>query len=128
MKEIFSIDEDSLIDIDGIGDIIAENFVTEIQNYYDLLEYLYSVGLKWKSQNRTNITGKVFTLTGKGEFTRQEYCSIIINNGGIVKGMSKNTHYLVAADTNTDSSKAKKARQYGVRIITYKELMELIDE
>jgi DNA ligase (NAD+) len=128
MKEIFSIDEDSLIDIDGIGYIIAENFVTEIQNYYDLLEYLYSVGLKWKSQNRTNISGKIFTLTGKGEFTRQEYHSIITNNGGIVKGMSKNTHYLVAADTNTDSSKAKKARQYGVRIITYKELMELIDE
>lgn len=128
MDDIFNTDEFSLTSIDGIGEIIAENFVNEIKKYEGLLNFLYDMGLKWKTNVVTSITGKIFTLTGKGTFTRQEYHSIITNNGGIVKGMSKNTHYLVAADTKTDSSKAKKARQYGVLIITYEDLINMLKE
>jgi len=127
VNEIFNSDLDKLVSINGIGPISAQNFVSEIRKYLNLLEILYKKGLKWRNKNdEGTVNGKVFTLTGKGPYSRQEIQTMITNNGGIVKSISKNTNYLVAAEIDTSSSKAQKARKYGISIITYDELINML--
>jgi NAD-dependent DNA ligase len=52
---------------------------------------------------------------------------MIEQNGGYVKGMSKNVDVLVTADPNSTSGKAKKARQYGTDVIGYDDLLGMLE-
>lgn len=114
-----------LTKIEGIGDKIAYNFVEEIGDYKVLYEYLKSIGLKWATNSNT-LRGKIFTLTGDGPLSRDTITKMIESNGGFSKGISKKSDYVVAADPNSNSGKAKKAREYGITIISYEELLEMM--
>ena len=57
---------------------------------------------------------------------KQKEVSIEAENGGFVKGMSKKVDYLVTNNVNSNSAKAKKAREYGKPIISYDELMVML--
>jgi DNA ligase (NAD+) len=52
---------------------------------------------------------------------------MIVKKGGTVRGISKNTNYLVTDDPNSGSVKNKKAQSYGTTIIDFDGLMELIE-
>ena len=74
----------------------------------------------------TQLNGAIFTLTGKMPFGRKEITKMIEEKGGEVKGISKNTNYLVCDDINSGSSKVKKALEYEVSIMNFDQLMELL--
>lgn len=59
--------------------------------------------------------------------SRQNVEMMITSNGGVVKSMSKKTDYLVTSDVDSQSSKSKKARSYGVPMISYEELERMIN-
>lgn len=69
--------------------------------------------------------GKTVCFTGEsqcsmhgGKITREMAECVAAGKGLIVQSyVTKKLDYLIAADPNTQSSKAKKARQYGTRII-----------
>ena len=77
------------------------------------------------SKVKKDYEGKLICFTGqllskiKGELiTRELAHAMVMERGLIVKsGVVKNLDYLVVADPSTQSTKAKKARDYGVRII-----------
>ena len=52
---------------------------------------------------------------------------MIEKKGGSVRSMSRSVDYLVAADPDSNSGKAKKAREYNIPIISYEELMEMLN-
>ena len=112
--------------IDGIGDTLADNLMKELPSRKRMYEYLKSEGLQWNSTTNT-LRGKVFCLTGNGTVKRDVLVKMIEQNGGYVKGMSKNVDVLVTADPNSNSGKAKKARQYGTDVIGYDDLMEMLE-
>jgi DNA ligase (NAD+) len=128
-EELFTITENRLLEIEGIGEVLSKNIVSEIGKYKDVYEYLKSIGLKWKS-NSNKLKGKNVVLTGSCELVkRDDIVKMIESNGGYFKkSISKKVDLLVVGDINTNSSKAKKARQYNINIITYDELFVMLGE
>lgn len=72
--------------------------------------------------------GKKICVTGKLEhFTREEIKDFIEKFGGIFqKGVNLDTYYLVTNDQSRMTTKLYNARKYGTKIITEKELMEMV--
>ena len=84
-----------------------------------------------KDSDNTKIPqdGPKFVVTGKLNYfkNRKKLEEIIESNGGSVQtSVSKNTDYLINNDINSTSSKNKKAKELGVRIITEQEFMLMI--
>lgn len=126
IDSFFTVSKEELLEIEGIGDIIADSYMENIGKFEDLIMFLVGKGLEFKSRD-SKVSGKVFTLTGKcEEFSRSYIVDMVIDAGGMVKGISKSTDYLVAADKDTQSTKAKKARSYGIEIISYDDLLKML--
>lgn len=130
-KDEYTFIHDKLNSLDGIGKetakiILSEDFWTSVNNlwsYIDPSDY----ELPNAESSNSNISGKVFVLTGKMPKKRNEYETMITSKGGIVAGsVSKNTDYLVIADVRSTSSKAVKARKLGTKLISPEELEELL--
>ena len=114
-----------LEEIDGIGEITANKYFKNIRYFESLSDFLISKGLKWEQVANT-LAGITFCMTGKGPFGRKEMQLMIEKKGGTVRSMSKSVSYLVTADPNTQTGKAKKARGYNIPIIDYNDLMEML--
>ena len=68
------------------------------------------------------ITGKLLHFKNRDELVEK-----IENCGGKVAGsVSKNTSYLINNDVMSNSGKNKKAKELGVKIISEKQLLEMI--
>lgn len=124
--EVWELSENELRAVDGVGEKLAENFTSEIGQYKVLYDEMVSLGLKWATATN-NLRGNIFTLTGNGPIKRDVLEKMIESNGGVVKGISKKTNYLVTDDPNSNSGKSKKAREYGVSIISYEKLLEMLE-
>ena len=124
----FKAGKDDFLELDGIGEVLATNIIEHREKYKDLVNFLYGVGLRFeKSEGEKMMDGKTLTLTGKGPMGRKEIQDLITKAGGMVKGISKKTDYLVTGDIESKSGKAKKAREYGVEIISYETLLEMLN-
>jgi len=116
-----------LEEIDGIGEVIANNYFKNIRMYGEgLFSFLINRGLKWEQVSR-NLAGLTFCMTGKGTYGRKELQIMIEKKGGMVRSMSKSVDYLVTGDINSQSGKSKKARAYNIPIISYEDLMEMLN-
>jgi DNA ligase (NAD+) len=121
-----------LIGIDGIGPIVAESlraFFAEPHNQeilQDLMETLEIEDLVLADTSDSPVAGKTVVFTGKLEaFTRDEAKARAEGLGAKVAGsVSRNTDYLVAGPGA--GSKAKKAEELGVRILSEEDWLELI--
>lgn len=130
-KDEYTFIHDKLNGLDGIGKetakiVLSEDFWTSINNLWSYIEPA-DYELPNAESSNSNISGKVFVLTGKMPKKRNEYETMITLKGGIVAGsVSKNTDYLVIADVSSTSSKAVKARKLGTKLISPEELEELL--
>jgi len=111
----------------GLGPTISKSFVDNICTFEDTYHYLVAKGLKFTEEKKSMISGKVFAMTGAGPLGRKELTEMIEDRGGSVKSVSKDTDYLACEDVGGNSSKLQKARKYGTKIISYDELMEMMD-
>jgi len=114
--------------IDGIGEVIATNYFKNVRHFESLYDYLKNQGLKFMGGKKM-FEGMKFTLTGKDKlgFGRNKIQGMIENQGGVVRGISKTINYLVTGDPDSQSGKAKKARSYNIPVISYEELMEMMN-
>ena len=130
-KDEYTFIHDKLNSLDGIGKetakvVLSEDFWTSINNLWSYIEPA-DYELTNTEFSDSNISGKIFVLTGKMPKKRNEYEAMITSKGGIVAGsVSKNTDYLVIADVRSTSSKAVKARKLGTKLISPEELEELL--
>jgi DNA ligase (NAD+) len=119
-------DVSELSAIDGIGDVIAgsiANFFADEHNMRVLDDLLECVNLEKPdvSEDGSVLSGKTFVITGSLEnySSRNELKDIIEAKGGKVAGsVSGNTTCLINNDVTSNSSKNKKAKELGVRIIS----------
>lgn len=73
--------------------------------------------------------GMSFCFTGAMEYNRDDLERTVKTYGGVVKGsVSAKLDYLVQADENSTSTKSKKAKQLGVKIITPEKFFALLKE
>ncbi|MCK9369283.1 helix-hairpin-helix domain-containing protein [Candidatus Dojkabacteria bacterium] len=126
LEELYKISKDDLCLIDGIGEVLAKNIREGMDDNWLLYMFLIGAGLIFKCTSSDKFKGMSFALTGKSEMKRSDIESLINDNGGIVKSMSKSTSYLVTDDPGGNSSKNQKARTFGTNIISYNELLEMV--
>lgn len=132
-QAVLSVTAQELIDIDGIGEVIAEAFVRYFADEKKKEEYIRLLGevrLKEieESQETEELAGKTFVITGNVTHfaNRKELKELIERMGGKVTGsVTGNTSYLINNDSMSQSTKNKTAAKLGVPVITEEEFITL---
>lgn len=126
---------DQLVDVNGIGDVIADTFIAFFRNAEKMehIERLVSE-LNFtveESNEEKNLEGITFVITGSvNHFSnRNEVKDVIEKRGGKVTGsVTSKTNYLINNDNMSNSSKNKKAKELGISIITEEEFIAMLGE
>lgn len=132
IKKIRKAKVEELVEIDGIGTIMAEKFCKYFEddtNSRKLDNLLKEVTIASVEENNIaqNMEGLTFVITGAvNQFeNRDAVKDYIEKRGGKVTGsVSAKTNFLINNDATSSSSKNKKAKQLGVEIITEQQFLE----
>ena len=134
IDSIITADFDTLINVDEIGDKIANSiieFFAQDENLEIVLK-LKSLGLQFEIEESDKnvssvLAGKSFVVSGVFvNYSRDEIKNLIESNGGkISSSISSKTNYLVAGD-NMGPKKKEKAEKLDIKIISESELSNLI--
>ena len=132
VQAMMNANEEELSQIDGVGAVIAGTFCdyfrdeTHRRLVDNLLKEL-TIEVENVEEGSQILTGKSFAITGSLEHfeNRNQLKEKIEAMGGKVVGsVTGKTFALINNDAASNSSKNKKARELGVKIITEKEFME----
>ena len=123
-----------LIDIDGIGPIVAENFIrwSMDENNKILISKFLEIGISKENeknnQNSNLFEKKSFVITGSFiDIKRNELEILIKDNGGkVTNKVSNKTNYLILGEN--PGSKLIEAQDKDVTIINFSQLKSLIEE
>lgn len=123
---------DDIQQIDGIGPILAQNIAAwfGVPRNQTVVEKLRAAGVTFSAQatapESDKLAGLTFVLTGTlPTLSREQAEGIIKSHGGKVSGsVSKKTSYVLVGDS--PGSKAEKAAQLGVPIISEAQLLEMV--
>ena len=121
--------------IDGVGDVIAGSFADyfkDEKHNRELDELLKELTIEIPKLDSSNeaINGKTFVITGSLEHfeNRNALKELIESKGGKVSGsVSAKTDFLINNDINSGSSKNKKAKELGVKIITENDFIKMTE-
>jgi len=135
IDSIISASFDDLINVDEIGDKIAESVIQffKIEENIEVINRLkdYGVQLQLSEEQLANhsdtLQGKTFVVSGIFEsVSRTELKKLIEDNGGKVSSsISSKTTYIVAG-ANMGPSKRTKAEQLGVPIISEQDFLSML--
>jgi len=126
VQKLLTLSKDDLLGIEGIGEVIADSFVSYFQNETNKEQVLKLISLlRIRKEETVNsdsaLAGKTVVVTGSLNLytNRKELQSEIEKKGGKVSGsVSKNTFVLVNNDIMSTSSKNKTAKELNVPIMT----------
>lgn len=121
---------DQLRAVDGIGEVVAESIVAWFSDEDNLamLEKFKALGVKPKPiQNSGKLEGVNFVITGTLETMSRDQAAEKIRalGGGFQNAVAKDTNYLVAGG-KVGASKLKKAEQYGTKVISETDFLDII--
>ena len=136
MEKLRTADVDALLEIDGIGQVLAENIVKYFRDdakMSGLTELLKELDIK--KQEATDdaprtLEGMSVVITGSlNHFSnRKELQELIERAGGRAAGsVSAKTAYLVNNDITSTSGKNKKAKELGVPIVTEEDFIKILE-
>ena len=132
VERLLAAGEEELAAIDGVGPVIAASFTgyfadpEKRERFFRLLSELTLE--KEETAAVQDLKGKVFVVTGSlTHFSnRAELKELIEKRGGKVTGsVTGKTDYLINNDTESSSSKNKKARELGIPVISEEEFLKL---
>ena len=118
--------------IDGFGDSMNDSIHDYLRKNHMMVEMLadeFTFIVKEKSENKVNLSNKTFVITGSLNYykNRDELVNIIEQLGGKVSGsVSTKTNYLINNNTESNSSKNKKAHDLEIPIISEGEFIQMI--
>lgn len=135
IEELENANLERLVNIDEIGEKIAQSILTYFSNPLnkELIERLKAAGLQF-NRNEEDLSSYTDKLIGQsivisGVFThhsRDEYKDLIEKNGGKnVGSISAKTSFILAGE-NMGPAKLEKAQKLGVRIMSEDEFLSLI--
>lgn len=125
-----------LLEIDGIGEVMARSIITFFHNPQNLeiVERLRSYGLQMSlseeqtTQASDKLQGKSIVISGVFQHhSRDEYKLMIEQNGGKnVGSISGKTSFILAGD-NMGPSKLQKAEKLGIPIVNEDDFLKMIE-
>ena len=122
--------EEQLKKVDGVGPILAKNIKWWQDRCIVLLRQLGKIGLQLTREEKveSQMTGMIFSMTGKLPMKRDLLVKLIESHGGIWKNsVTKKTHYLITNNPGSTSGKMKNATKYGTRVISFDDLMRMVE-
>ena len=127
-----SSNRETLLDIEDIGDVVADcvvEYFSTKNNLDEINKLLYSgINIVYENQAKTGIfSGEKVVLTGTlSQFKRDEASRIIEELGGeVLSSVSKRTTLVLAGENA--GSKIDKAKQLGIKIINEETFKSLIN-
>ena len=133
-ERVIDLTAEDLAAIDGIGDVIAGNYVAYFADaeHRELFEKLLKeVKLPEEQEDvgEQTFAGMNFVITGSVEHfaNRNEVKALIESKGGKVTGsVTSKTNYLINNNVESTSSKNKKAKDLGIPIITEEDFLRML--
>ena len=133
-ERVMDLTAEDLAAIDGIGDVIAGNYVAYFSDaeHRELFEKLLKeVKLPEEQEDvgEQTFAGMNFVITGSVEHfaNRNEVKALIESKGGKVTGsVTSKTNYLINNNVESTSSKNKKAKDLGIPIITEEDFLRML--
>jgi DNA ligase (NAD+) len=130
-EELHNATEEELMNIPGIGHIVARSIidwfgdVSNIEELHNLLEY---VEVLPDTQSDNFLSGNIYVLTGTlKQYSRQDIKNILISKGAnVTSSVTKKTTAVISGDK--PGSKVKKAEALGVPVMNESDLGALIVE
>lgn len=122
--------EEELIEIDGVGGVIAKSvvsFFADKENNEVVDDLLSVVKFEKEESADNNMEGIQFVITGSlSHFANRNAAKELIESrGGRVTGsVTGKTSYLINNDNTSNSSKNKKAKELNIPILTEEEFIE----
>jgi DNA ligase (NAD+) len=115
---------ETLLEVDDVGDVIAESIVEYFQDEtnIEIINRLKTAGLRFEAEEAKKaisetLKGKTIVISGNFSISRDEMKALIAAHGGKNSGsISGKTAYLLAGD-KPGPEKIKKAESLGVEII-----------
>ena len=131
---VMDLNAEDLAAIDGIGDVIAGNYVAYFADveHRELFEKLLKEVKLPEGQEdvgEQTFAGMNFVITGSVEHfaNRNEVKALIESKGGKVTGsVTSKTNYLINNNVESTSSKNKKAKDLGIPIITEEDFLRML--
>ncbi|WP_303788864.1 NAD-dependent DNA ligase LigA [Ruminococcus flavefaciens] len=132
-EELEKLTVSELTAIDGIGEVLANDYVKffsdekNLNEYHALLEELH-IEEAAAVNSESAIAGKTFVITGSVHIwkNRNELKAFIEQNGGkATNSVTSKTDYLINNDNTSNSTKNKTAKELGVPIITEEEFQKM---
>ncbi|MBR6386425.1 MAG: NAD-dependent DNA ligase LigA [Ruminococcus sp.] len=129
------LDMSQLTAIDGIGEILAEEYIKyfsdeeKLNEYHNLIKEL-NISAPEEIPSDSPIAGKTFVITGSVNIwkNRNELKNFIEANGGkCASAVSSKTDYLINNDSTSNSSKNKKAKELNIPILTEEDFKKLTE-
>lgn len=133
MERLRTASEEELASIEGMGEVIAAS----VRKYFadpanaaavDALLAELEIEKPQEQEDGSALAGKTFVITGSVEqfANRSELKAYIEDRGGKVTGsVTKKTDYLINNDTESSSSKNKKARELGIPVLSETDFLKL---
>ena len=112
---------------DGIGEVLSQKLSKGLEvNKADMEETIKHVRIIKQESAVGSLTGKSFCFTGAMEYKRKDLQAMVTAHGGTnLDSVTKNLAYLVIADPDSTSGKAKKARELGITLISPEQFLEM---
>lgn len=126
-----------LMDIDGVGEVIAKSVITYFANpvNQEIVERLRSYGLQMQLSEEQiegtseKLSGKSIVISGVfAKHSRDEYKALIEKNGGKNVGTISGKTSFILAGENMGPSKLQKAEKLGVPLVDEATFLEMIGE
>ncbi len=132
-EKVMDLTVEDLAAIDGIGDVIAGNYVayftdTEHRELFEKLLKEVRLPEEQEEAGEQTFAGMNFVITGSVEHfaNRNEVKALIESKGGKVTGsVTSKTNYLINNNVESTSSKNKKAKDLGIPIITEEDFLKM---
>ncbi|NLK64493.1 MAG: NAD-dependent DNA ligase LigA [Tissierellia bacterium] len=126
---------EELIQISGIGHVMANNYVKFFSNeknktiVEDVLKEV-EIEVSSKTSSAQSLENYIFVITGSVEHfkNRDDLKAAIEERGGkVTSSVTSKTNYLINNDSLSNSSKNKKAKELGIEIITEEQFIRLLN-
>lgn len=129
IQDVLKASYESLIQIEGIGPKMARSFVEEVSQDVILeVQSLLKIGLQIQAPDLLPTqTKKSIVITGRLPESREQVKAFLEKQGfKVISQLSQKTDYLLVGEDA--GSKKAKAHKWGVPILTWNDLLKLIDD
>ena len=118
---------DRLVKLKDIGEITAESYLYGLPLFYNFLDKIKKYIKISDNKKEQSIDLSNFSVVFTG-FRNDELKNYIEQNGGkVLSSISSNCNYLVQKNENSSSSKTKKAKELGIKVLSLEKFKELLN-